>query len=70
MRPELKRAFLRIVNAIACTDGGLELVNFQSLLESLDAQAANGDTAAETILEQVHVFSRLIDAAQPNRVQK
>lgn len=64
MDPETKAAVDRIVEVIACGDGGGSFIRFLALMETMSQQAARGDRAAQAILEVVQRFARLVKIAQ------
>lgn len=64
MDERLKAEFDYIVDVITCADGGVMFFKFRMLLENLSKRAQTGDTEAAYVLTQVHIFKRLIEAAQ------
>ena len=64
MRPETKKKVDSITDCFSGADGGVEFAKFLSLVTEMDQQAAEGDAAAEEILQIVRNFHFLIRVAQ------
>jgi hypothetical protein len=65
MNEEQTKHFQNIVDSIACADGGIRLVYFKAFVEEMASR--KDDEFAPQIIEIMRQFSRLIDAAQPER---
>ena len=63
MTPSTKKAFDNIIDVIACTDCGPDLINTKCFIEELDRQAELGDKPSQEILNVVLRFSKLLDIA-------
>lgn len=61
MRAETERAMGNIVECFTAEDGGVKFAKFNSMINSLDEQAENGDPVADQVVSIVRQFSRLID---------
>ncbi len=68
MRPETQKIFSDIVETFSSADH--RFLSFMMLVRQLDAQAAEGDKASETLLKIVTDFHRLIDVASNPKYQK
>jgi hypothetical protein len=60
-RPATRAAIVEIMNTFTGADGGLKYVQFCSLLETLDRQAAAGDVSSERLVAMVTDFERLLN---------
>ena len=64
LREETKIAFQNILDTMTGADGGVRFIHLKVLIEEMDKRAALGDLGAESIIEVIKQFSRLINVAQ------
>jgi hypothetical protein len=62
--PETKAAMDTVLDCFAASDGGIALVKFYMLIETLDMQAQEGNAAAAEIMRNCRGFAKLIDFAK------
>ncbi|GMU26227.1 MAG: hypothetical protein AMXMBFR16_11320 [Candidatus Uhrbacteria bacterium] len=58
MREKTKALFDRMIDIFGASDGGLELVQVKVFLEQCDKQAADGDKAAQAVIDES--FGRMV----------
>ncbi len=63
LRDTTRIAVERILDAFSGADGGGQFMNFRCLIEDMDAKAAEGDEAAENLVDVVMRFARLLQSA-------
>ena len=66
LRTETQQAYDTILHTMACTDGGGRLLNLRSFIHEMDSKASDGDKDAQTILDTMVTFSRMINIATNN----
>jgi hypothetical protein len=64
MRPATAHAIRVALDTFTGADGGVGFVKFRTLIEGMDAKAADGDAAAIELVAIVTRFARLIEVAQ------
>ncbi len=64
LRDQSKAAFQNILDTMTGADGGVRFLYFKVLIEEMDKRASEGDADAQTLIDVMIRFSRLIDVSQ------
>ena len=64
MNSKTKHALDNILDTMSGGDGGVRFVYFKAFIEEFDKRAENGDKDAQSVVDVMVRFSRLIDVAK------